>query len=71
MSDQPTDNKKAAGAQPDFNKFRLRTFLDSLRQLDGASEIDVRSEPVRLADVAGILERSPRAVLFEKAGAPG
>lgn len=65
MSEKKTD------AQPDFDKFRLRTFLDSLRQLDGASEIDVQSEPVRLADVAGILERSPKAVLFEKAGKTG
>ena len=56
---------------PDFNQFRLRTFLESLQQLDGASEIDIRKDPVKLADVAGILESSPKAVLFEKAGAAG
>jgi 2,5-furandicarboxylate decarboxylase 1 len=61
------------GAQPDLNKFRLRTFLDSLQELnDGsASEIEIRKDPVRLADVAAILDSSPKAVLFEKAGASG
>ncbi len=57
---------------PDLNRFRLKSFLDSLRELPcAADEIEVRSEPTSLADVAGILDNNPKAVLFEKAGAAG
>jgi UbiD family decarboxylase len=57
---------------PDFDRFRLKTFLDSLREMPGgADQIDVRPEPTRLADVAAILHNNPKAVLFEKAGAAG
>ncbi|WP_246013301.1 UbiD family decarboxylase [Pigmentiphaga humi] len=57
---------------PDLNRFRLKSFLDSLRELpNAADEIDVRAEPVRLADVAAILHDNPKAVLFEQAGAAG
>ncbi|MDX3907638.1 MAG: UbiD family decarboxylase [Pigmentiphaga sp.] len=56
----------------DLDRFRLKRFLDSLRELPhGADEIEIRSAPTRLADVASILHDNPRAVLFEKAGASG
>jgi 2,5-furandicarboxylate decarboxylase 1 len=63
------DMKAGAGSQPDLDRFRLRTFLDSLRALE--NEIEVRKDPVRLADVAAILDSSPKAVLFEQAGGCG
>jgi 2,5-furandicarboxylate decarboxylase 1 len=59
--------------RPDLERFRLKTFLDSLQGLGegDAAEIDIRKDPVKLADVAAILENSAKAVLFEKAGASG
>lgn len=55
-----------------LDRFRLKTFLDSLRaRPDADDEIEVRPDPVRLADVAAILHDNPRAVLFERAGAAG
>lgn len=49
----------------EFDRFRLRGFLERLR---GAGELEVRSEPIELADVAAALEANPKAVLFEQVG---
>jgi 2,5-furandicarboxylate decarboxylase 1 len=55
----------AATAQvTDFERFRLRTFVAGL----GADALDVRSDPVDLADMADALEGNERAVLFRAAG---
>ena len=51
----------------DFERFRLRRFLDSL----GPDEIERRDTPIELADIAAALEGNPRAVLFASAGAEG
>jgi 2,5-furandicarboxylate decarboxylase 1 len=51
----------------DFNRFRLRRFLESL----GSDELETRTDPVDLADVAAALEGNPRAVLFRRAGPEG
>jgi UbiD family decarboxylase len=59
---------KQDATQPDLERFRLRTFLDGLGEL---GEIDVRDEPVKLAEVAGILDGNPKAVLFQHAGPEG
>jgi 2,5-furandicarboxylate decarboxylase 1 len=72
VNNSDAKNDGAPNGRPDLEKFRLRSFLESLQKLEGGDgEIEVRKEPVRLADVAAILESSPKAVLFEKAGAAG
>src|SRR5215212_1428128 len=48
-----------------MDRFRLRRFVE---ELAGSDEVDVRNEPVDLADVAEALEGNPRAVLFRKVG---
>jgi UbiD family decarboxylase len=48
----------------DLDRFRLRRFLESL----GQDELELRAEPIELADVAAALEGNPRAVLFRQAG---
>jgi UbiD family decarboxylase len=52
-------------AHLDYDRFRLRTFLDSVAEL---GELELRSEPVKLAEIAGALEGNPKAVLFERVG---
>lgn len=47
----------------DFERFRLRRFLDSLP----AGELDRLGRPVELAEVAAALEGNPRAVWFADA----
>jgi 2,5-furandicarboxylate decarboxylase 1 len=51
----------------DLERFRLRTFIESL----GDDQLERRREPVALRDVAAVLEGNPRAVLFERVGADG
>jgi len=50
----------------DHNRFRLRTFLDSLAPL---GELETRAGVTKLADVGRILEGNPKAVLFQQVGA--
>jgi UbiD family decarboxylase len=52
----------------DFDRFRLRSFLDTLRE---AGELEMREDPVDLADIAAALEANPKAVLFRKVGPEG
>jgi 2,5-furandicarboxylate decarboxylase 1 len=49
----------------DTERFRLRNFVQKLVDL---GECEVRNEPTDLADVAGVLDGNPRAVLFKAAG---
>lgn len=49
----------------DTDKFRLRRFVERLIAL---GEVDVHEELVALADLSRIIEATPRAVLFRKAG---
>ena len=49
----------------DFDRFRLRRFVESLPPGD---ELQTFSEPVDLADVAALLEGNPNAVLFRAVG---
>ena len=49
----------------DFDKFRLRSFVQRLMAL---GEVEVHEEPVALADVSRIVEDSGKAVLFRQAG---
>lgn len=48
----------------DFDRFRLRRFLEGL----GSDELEVREDPIDLADVGGVLEGNARAVLLRKVG---
>src|SRR5579864_5111404 len=48
----------------DFDRFRLRRFLEGL----GADELEVREDPVDLADVAQALEGNARALLLKDVG---
>jgi UbiD family decarboxylase len=57
-------NKPASGI--DFEKFRLRNFAEHLVEI---GEAEVHAEPVALADLAGIIADTPKAVLFRNAGA--
>lgn len=59
--------KAAANLRPnavDFERFRLRTFLESL----SLAELDTRSEAVDLAGIAEVMEGNQKAVLFRSAG---
>ena len=49
----------------DLDRFRLRRLVDQLTEL---GEVEVHDEPVALADLSSIIEASPKAVLFRKAG---
>jgi UbiD family decarboxylase len=48
----------------DFDRFRLRGFVDSL----GPDELETRDQPTDLADVAAAFEANPKAVLFRAVG---
>ncbi len=58
----------ARDAETDLERFRLRRFVDALRQ---TGELDVQSGPTELGDVAAGLEGSAKAVLFERVGKEG
>ncbi len=53
------------GREFDFEKFRLRKFVDKLIDL---GEVDVRNEPTPLIELSEIIEATPKAVLFKQAG---
>src|SRR5256885_9744651 len=52
----------------DLERFRLRRFVEELRQ---SGELEVRDGAADLADVAPALEGNARAVLFERLGKEG
>jgi UbiD family decarboxylase len=64
-----TAQAKAAAKAPsraaELDRFRLRGFVESLADGD---ELETVREPVDLADVAGVLEGNPKAVLFRAVG---
>jgi len=49
----------------DFEKFRLRTFVNKLIEMD---DVEVHNEHVPLTRLSQIIEATPKAVLFKKAG---
>jgi UbiD family decarboxylase len=63
MQDHVTVKSTAA---IDFDRFRLRKFIERLIQLD---EVEIHHEPVALADMSALIEATPKATLFKKAGA--
>src|SRR3569833_3160539 len=48
----------------DFERFRLRRFVESL----GSAELDTKNEPIDLAGIAEVMEGNSKAVLFRAAG---
>src|SRR6266545_1863553 len=52
----------------DFERFRLRRFVEELLQMGG---LEARSEPTELGEVAAALEGNEKAVLFERVGKEG
>lgn len=59
------DASSSARGGIDFEKFRLRSFVKTLIEM-GA--VEVHEEPVALAEMSAIIERTAKAVLFKKAG---
>ena len=55
----------AGAAKVDFDKFRLRRFVERLVDL---GEVEIHDEPVPLAGLSTIIEATDKAVLFRKAG---
>ncbi len=49
----------------DFDKYRLRNFVDRLIEL---GEVEVHDRPVPLTGLSPIIEGTDKAVLFKKAG---
>ena len=49
----------ATGAGLDFDHFRLRRFVEDLDR----DSLDIREQPIDLADIAKALDGNPRAVL--------
>jgi len=49
----------------DFDKYRLRNFVDRLVEL---GEVEIHDEPVPLTTLSAIIEATEKAVLFKKAG---
>lgn len=49
----------------DFEKFRLRKFVDRLIEID---EVEIREDSVPLTGLSAIIESTDKAVLFKKAG---
>jgi 2,5-furandicarboxylate decarboxylase 1 len=49
----------------DFDKYRLRNFVDRLIEL---GEVDIHNEPVPLTELSLIIEHTHKAVLFKNAG---
>ena len=54
-----------AASKLDFDKYRLRNFVDRLIQ---AGEVEIHDKPVPLTGLSPIIERTEKAVLFKKAG---
>src|ERR1700726_3403372 len=56
-----------AAAAVDFDKYRLRSFVDRLIAL---GEVEIYDKPVPMTGLSPIIENTEKAVLFKKAG-PG
>src|SRR5215471_2240645 len=54
-----------ANTKLNFDKYRLRSFVDRLIEL---GEVEVHHEPVPLTDLSHIIEHTDKAVLFKTAG---
>jgi 2,5-furandicarboxylate decarboxylase 1 len=64
----PPGGKTMPTASIDFDKFRLRPFVDRLIEM---GEVEIHDEPVPLANLTAIIEATPKATLFRNAGPQG
>ena len=55
----------ASASKVDLEKFRLRRFVERLIEI---GEVEIHEEPVPLARLSAIIESSPKATLFRRAG---
>jgi 2,5-furandicarboxylate decarboxylase 1 len=60
--------KQGSAETTDHDQFRLRRFIEGLSNTD---QLEIRSDPMALADIAAALEANPRAVLFRNVGPEG
>src|SRR5262245_65238903 len=56
---------KAPGSATDFDKFRLRHFVERLIEI---GEVVVHRDPIALADLSAAIAATPKATLFKDAG---
>ena len=61
----PPSTHSLATHNLDFDKYRLRNFVDRLIEL---GEVEVHDRPVPLTELSAIIEGTDKAVLFKKAG---
>ena len=54
-----------AGSNLDFEKYRLRRFVERLIEI---GEVEIHERPVPLTGLSAIIEGTEKAVLFKKAG---
>lgn len=52
-------------AEIDFEKYRLRTFVQKLIEMD---EVEIHDQPLPLTKLSGIIEATTKAILFKNAG---
>ncbi len=57
--------KNHARSNIDVEKYRLRRFVERLIDM---GEVEIHDEPVPLTGLSAIIERTPKALLFKKAG---
>ena len=67
MAQIETGTQQGAGAAVDFDRFRLRRFIESL----GPDQLDIREGKTDLADVASVVDGNPKAILFRDVGPEG
>jgi hypothetical protein len=60
MMEQIVGNHRIAA---DFDKFRLRRFVERLVDMD---EVEIHDEPVALAEMSGFIEATSKALLFRR-----
>ena len=63
VAGKPQEGRSAQAV--DFDRFRLRRFID---ELAGTGELETHAAPIELADIADKLEGNPKALLCPAAG---
>jgi 2,5-furandicarboxylate decarboxylase 1 len=63
-----TTNATVGAPAIDFDKFRLRRFVERLAEI---GELQVHDEHVSLADLSAVIESTPKAVLLRNVGPEG
>jgi UbiD family decarboxylase len=64
----PNEEAKMSSARVDFEKWRLRTFVQKLIEI---GDVEIHDEPVSLLDLSSVIEATPKATLFKRVGPEG